>query len=232
MAVDDPGPSRKRGMKGCWHRLGSLCHEDAAGFEDAWVGPPGRRSPALPVEVRRWSKDMRSAGPICGLRAGRRVRRYAGRRRKRNRRTPCREASASAGRQIYRRQAPPGSSSVGTRGMPRWCDDSQTRCRRAASAAGAVLVGEVAAYLVCCQRTWTRLNLPRKQSRGHETGYASASVCQTNVRPAEQDGYNRYPDLCGGNTDRKQKHGVRWCSLMSGQGATRQASTSPASAIC
>ena len=101
MAVDDPGPSRKRGMKGCWHRLGSLCHEDAAGFEDAWVGPPGRRSPALSVEVRKWSKDMRSAGPICGLRAGRRVRRYAGRRRKRNRRTPCREASASAGRQIY-----------------------------------------------------------------------------------------------------------------------------------
>ena len=32
------GPSRKRGMKGCWHRLGSLCHEDAAGFEVAWVG--------------------------------------------------------------------------------------------------------------------------------------------------------------------------------------------------
>ena len=25
-------------MKGCWHRLGSLCHEDAAGFEVAWVG--------------------------------------------------------------------------------------------------------------------------------------------------------------------------------------------------
>ena len=25
-------------MKGCWHRMGSLCHEDAAGFEVAWVG--------------------------------------------------------------------------------------------------------------------------------------------------------------------------------------------------
>ena len=64
-------------------------------------GPSRRRPLALPVEVRKWSKDMRSAGPICGLRDGRRVRRYAGRRRKRNRRTPCREASASAGHQIY-----------------------------------------------------------------------------------------------------------------------------------
>ena len=25
-------------MKGCWHRLGSLCHEDAAGFEVGVVG--------------------------------------------------------------------------------------------------------------------------------------------------------------------------------------------------
>ena len=32
------GPSRIRGIEGCWHRLGSLCHEDAAGFEVAWVG--------------------------------------------------------------------------------------------------------------------------------------------------------------------------------------------------
>ena len=29
-----------RGIEGCWHRLGSLCHEDAAGFEVAWVGEP------------------------------------------------------------------------------------------------------------------------------------------------------------------------------------------------
>ena len=64
-------------------------------------GPPRRMPLALPVEVRKWSKDMRSAGPICGLRDGRRVRRYAGRRRKRSRRAPCREASAGAGHQIY-----------------------------------------------------------------------------------------------------------------------------------
>ena len=32
------GPSRIRGIEGCWRRLGSLCHEDAAGFEVAWVG--------------------------------------------------------------------------------------------------------------------------------------------------------------------------------------------------
>ena len=37
-----PLPGRARhthsGIEGCWHRLGSLCHEDAAGFEVAWVG--------------------------------------------------------------------------------------------------------------------------------------------------------------------------------------------------
>ena len=33
-----PGPSRIRGIEGCWRRLGSLCHEDAVGFEVAWVG--------------------------------------------------------------------------------------------------------------------------------------------------------------------------------------------------
>ena len=34
------GPSRIRGIEGCWHRLGSLCHEDAAGFEVAWLVKP------------------------------------------------------------------------------------------------------------------------------------------------------------------------------------------------
>ena len=36
--VDLGGPARLCGIEGCWHRLGSLCHEDAAGFEVAWVG--------------------------------------------------------------------------------------------------------------------------------------------------------------------------------------------------
>ena len=31
------GPARIRGIEGCWYRLGSLCHEDAAGFEVVWV---------------------------------------------------------------------------------------------------------------------------------------------------------------------------------------------------
>ena len=32
------GPARLCGIEGCWHRLGSLCHEDAAGFEVGGVG--------------------------------------------------------------------------------------------------------------------------------------------------------------------------------------------------
>ena len=38
LGEEEGGPSRIRGIEGCWHRLGSLCHEDAAGFEVAWVG--------------------------------------------------------------------------------------------------------------------------------------------------------------------------------------------------
>ena len=36
--LSEVGPSRIRGIEGCWRRLGSLCHEDASGFEVAWVG--------------------------------------------------------------------------------------------------------------------------------------------------------------------------------------------------
>ena len=32
------GPARLCGIEGCWHRLRSLCHEDAAGFEVGGVG--------------------------------------------------------------------------------------------------------------------------------------------------------------------------------------------------
>ena len=40
VAIDGPffGPARIRGIEGCWHRLGLLCHEDAAGFEVGGVG--------------------------------------------------------------------------------------------------------------------------------------------------------------------------------------------------
>ena len=32
------GPARFRGIVGCWHRLGSLCHEDSSGGEVGGVG--------------------------------------------------------------------------------------------------------------------------------------------------------------------------------------------------
>ena len=38
VSIDDFGPARLCGIEGCWHRLGSLCHEDAAGFEVDGVG--------------------------------------------------------------------------------------------------------------------------------------------------------------------------------------------------
>ena len=37
-ALSKLGPARIRGIEGCWHRLGLLCHEDAAGFEVGGVG--------------------------------------------------------------------------------------------------------------------------------------------------------------------------------------------------
>ena len=37
-SIQDAGPARLCGIEGCWHRLGSLCHEDAAGFEVGGVG--------------------------------------------------------------------------------------------------------------------------------------------------------------------------------------------------
>ena len=58
------GPSRKRGMKGCWHRLGSLCHEDAAGFEIRGVGEAvGGASQYLEQVVG--SLDSAVGGPAC-----------------------------------------------------------------------------------------------------------------------------------------------------------------------
>ena len=37
-------------MKGCWHRLGSLCHEEAAGFEVGGL-------------VKPWADKSAVAGP-------------------------------------------------------------------------------------------------------------------------------------------------------------------------
>ena len=58
------GPSRKRGMKGCWHRLGSLCHEDTAGFEVAWVGEAVGGAPEHLEQVVCGSRDSAVGGPV------------------------------------------------------------------------------------------------------------------------------------------------------------------------
>ena len=58
------GPSRIRGIEGCWHRLGSLCHEDAAGFEVAWVGEPVGAS-AQDLEQVVGSLDSAVGGPVA-----------------------------------------------------------------------------------------------------------------------------------------------------------------------
>ena len=50
-------------MKGCWHRLGSLCHEDAAGFEVAWVGEAVGGAPQH-LEQVVGSLDSAVGGPV------------------------------------------------------------------------------------------------------------------------------------------------------------------------
>ena len=50
-------------MKGCWHRLGSLCHEDAAGFEVAWVGEAVGGAPQH-LEQVVGSFDSGVGGPV------------------------------------------------------------------------------------------------------------------------------------------------------------------------
>ena len=49
------GPARLRGIEGCWHRLGSLCHEDAAGFE---VGGVGEAVGAAPEHLEQVDAPM------------------------------------------------------------------------------------------------------------------------------------------------------------------------------
>ena len=58
------GPARLRGIEGCWHRLGSLCHEDAAGFE---VGGVGEAVGAAPEHLEQVVGALDSAvgGPVA-----------------------------------------------------------------------------------------------------------------------------------------------------------------------
>ena len=63
-----PLPGRARHthseMKGCWRRLGSLCHEDAAGFEVAWVGEAVGGAPE-DLEQVVGSLDSAVGGPVA-----------------------------------------------------------------------------------------------------------------------------------------------------------------------
>ena len=58
------GPARLRGIEGCWHRLGSLCHEDAAGFE---VGGVGEAVGAAPEHLEQvvGAFDSAVGGPVA-----------------------------------------------------------------------------------------------------------------------------------------------------------------------
>ena len=58
-------------MKGCWRRLGSLCHEDAAGFEVAWVGEavggaPEHLEQVVGSYLEGWTLWWFGAGVSCG----------------------------------------------------------------------------------------------------------------------------------------------------------------------
>ena len=64
MAIETIGPSRKHRMKGCWRRLGSLCHEDAAGFEVGGVGEAVGAS-AQDLEQVVGSFDSAVGGPVA-----------------------------------------------------------------------------------------------------------------------------------------------------------------------
>ena len=58
------GPARLRGIEGCWHRSGSLCHEDAAGFE---VGGVGEAVGAAPEHLEQvvGAFDSAVGGPVA-----------------------------------------------------------------------------------------------------------------------------------------------------------------------
>ena len=57
------GPARLCGIEGCRHRLGSLCHEDAAGFEVGGVGEPVGGS-AQDLEQVVGALDSAVGGPV------------------------------------------------------------------------------------------------------------------------------------------------------------------------
>ena len=61
------GPARLCGIEGCWHRLGSLCHEEAAGFEVGGVGEAVGAS-AQHLEEVVDAFDAAVGGPVAVVR--------------------------------------------------------------------------------------------------------------------------------------------------------------------
>ena len=59
-----PTPTHHIGIEGCWHRLGSLCHEDAAGFEVGGVGEAVGAS-AQDLEQIVGALDSAVGGPVA-----------------------------------------------------------------------------------------------------------------------------------------------------------------------